>query len=165
MPALTSRRVLLLVFGVASAWWITLGLMAALTSNPPVLNVAQILGARLIIEARAVDTDDAVEVIRVYSTDHIEPPSMRIVVANLKDVLATLKANDSCLIPLSPDGNGAWVVPGWQFVDKGRKKSIPLIYPANDTTRSRLKQILEQDKREILDRPIELDRRFAQANR
>ena len=164
MPALASRRVVQLVFGAALVWWIALGLMAALTSNPPVLNVSQILEARLIIEARAVDTADSVEVVRVYAADRLEPPSERIVVSNLKEVIATLKANDSCLMPLSPDGDGGWVVPGWRFVDKGRKKSIPIIYPANDVTRARLKQILERAQRQILDRPIELDRQFVQVS-
>ena len=164
MPALAPRRVVLLVFGVASAWWLALGLMAALTSNPPVLNVSQILEARLIIEARAVDSGDSVEVVRVYAADRLEPPSEVITVTNLEEVIATLQANDSCLMPRSPDGDGAGGVPGWRFVDKGRRKSIPIIYPANDVTRARLKQILERAKRQILDRPIELDRHFVQVS-
>ena len=49
-------------------------------------------------------------------------------------------------------------------MDKGRRKSIPIIYPANDVTRARLKQILERAKRQILDRPIELDRHFVQVS-
>ena len=164
MPALASRRVVLLAFGAASSWWIALGLMAALTSNPAVLNVSQILEARLIIEARAADSDDSVEVVRVYAADRLEPPSETIAISNLTDVITTLKSHDSCLVPLSPDGDGRWVVPGWRFVDKGRKKSIPIVYPANDATRGRLVQILERAKRQILDRPVELDRHFVQAS-
>ena len=79
-------------------------------------------------------------------------------------MIATLKAHDSCLMPLSPDGDGGWVVPGWRFADKGHKKSIPMIYPANEVTRARLKQILERAQRQILDRPIELDRHFVQVS-
>ena len=164
MPALPSRITLTSVFGVALAWWISLALMAALTSNPAVLNVSQILDARLIIEARPAEGADSVEVVRVYAADRLEPPSEVITVTNLEEVIATLQANDSCLMPLSPDGDGAWVVPGWRFVDKGRRKSIPIIYPANDVTRARLKQILERAKRQILDRPIELDRHFVQVS-
>ena len=163
MPALASRRVVQLVFGVALAWWISLGLMAALTSNPAVLNISQILEARLIIEARSVDTADSVEVVRVYAADRLEPPSEIISVSNLSEVIDTLESNDSCLMPLSPDGDGGWVVGGWQFRDKGNRKSIPVIYPATSTTRARLKQILERAKRKILDRPIPLDHHFVQA--
>ena len=164
MPALPSRVTPTSVFGVALAWWISLALMAALTSNPAVLNVSQILDARLIIEARPAEGADSVEVVRVYAADRLEPPSEVITVTNLEEVIATLQAYDSCLMPLSPDGDGAWVVPGWRFVDKGRRKSIPIIYPANDVTRARLKQILERAKRQILDRPIELDRHFVQVS-
>ena len=163
MPALASRRVVQLVFGVALAWWISLGLMAALTSNPAVLNISQILEARLIIEARSVDTADSVEVVRVYAADRLEPPSEIISVSNLSEVIDTLESNDSCLMPLSPDGDGGWEVGGWQFLDKRNRKSIPVIYPATATTRARLKQILEQAKRKILDRPIPLDHHFVQA--
>ena len=83
-------------------------------------------------------------------------------IANLKDVITTLQSSDSCLVPLSPTGEGAWKIPGWQFVDKGRTTSIPVVYPANDTTRNRLKQILERAKRQILDRPIGIERHFVQ---
>lgn len=162
MPALTSRRAVLTVFGVAATWWIALGVMAALTSNPPVLNVAQVLEARLIVEARATNTDDSIEIIHVFTADKLDQPSGTITVVNLKDVITTLQSNDSCLVPLSPTGEGAWKIPGWQFVDKGRTTSIPVVYPANDATRNRLKQILERAKRQILDRPIGIERHFVQ---
>ena len=65
-------------------------------------------------------------------------------------------------MPLSPGGDGNWVVPGCRFLDKEKTRSIPMIYPANNTTRTRLKQILKRAKRQILDRPIDLDRHFVQ---
>jgi hypothetical protein len=163
MPAAPSRKTLRLVAGVALAWWISLGLMAALTSNPAVLNVSQILDARLVIEARSTAAADSVEVVRVYAADRLEPPAEIISVSNLAQVIDILESNESCLMPLSPDGDGGWVVGGWQFRDKGNRKSIPVIYPATSTTRARLKQILEQAKRKILDRPIPLDHHFVQA--
>ena len=163
MSAPARRRVIVVVVA-ASAWWISLGLMAALTSDPAVLNVTQVLEARLVIEARKLDADNQVQVVRVYASDRLDPPPETITVSNLTDVVDTLEANRSCLMPLSPDGDGGWVVPGWRFVDKDRKKSIPIIYPANDVTRARLKQILERAQRQILDRPIELDRQFVQVS-
>jgi hypothetical protein len=165
MPAAKSRRTPLLILAAAITWWITLGLMAALTSNPSVLNITQILESRLIIEAREASGGDTVEVIQVYAADRLEPPSATLKITNLSDVLDTLRSNASCLMPLSPDGEGRWRVSGWRFVDKGQKNSTAVIYPATPTTRTRLKQILEQAKRQILDRPIKLDRHFVQMSR
>ena len=161
MSAPARRRVIVGV-GAASAWWISLGLMAALTSDPAVLNVTQVLEARLVIEARNLDADNQGQVVRVYASDRLDPPPETITVSNLTDVVDTLEANRSCLMPLSPDGDGNWVVPGCRFLDKGETRSIPMIYPADDTMRSRLKQILKRAKRQMLDRPIEPDRHFVQ---
>ena len=161
MSAPARRRVIVVVVA-ASAWWISLGLMAALTSDPAVLNVTQVLEARLVIEARKLDADNQVQVVRVYASDRLDPPPETITVSNLTDVVDTLEAIRSCLMPLSPDGDGNWVVPGCRFLDKGETRSIPMIYPADDTMRARLKQILKRAKRQILDRPIDLDRHFVQ---
>ncbi len=161
MSAPARRRVIVVVVA-ASAWWISLGLMAALTSDPAVLNVTQVLEARLIIEARKLDADNQVQVLRIYAADRLDPPPETITVSNLTDVVDTLEANRSCLMPLSPGGDGNWVVPGCRFPDKGETRSIPMIYPADDTMRARLKQILKRAKRQILDRPIDLDRHFVQ---
>jgi hypothetical protein len=164
MPAAKSRRTPLLILAAASTWWITLGLLAALTSNPSVLNITQILESRLIIEAREASGGDTVEVIQVYAADRLEPPSATLEITNLSDVLDTLRSNPSCLMPLSPDGEGRWRVSGWRFVDKGQKISTAVIYPATPTTRTRLKQILEQAKRNVLERPIEPERHFVQVS-
>ena len=66
-----SRRRVIVVIVAASAWWISLGLMAALTSNPTVINVTQVLEARLVIEARGLNAGDQVQVVRVLSLIHI----------------------------------------------------------------------------------------------
>ena len=157
-----ARRRVIGVIIAASVWWISLGLMAALTSNPTVLNVTQVLEARLVIEARKLDAGDQVQVVRVFASDRLDPPPETLTVSNLAEVIDTLELNGSCLVPLSPGGDGNWVVPGCRFLDKGETRSIPMIYPADDTMRSRLKQILKHAKRQILDRPIEPDRHFVQ---
>ena len=157
-----SRRRVIVMIVAASAWWISLGLMAALTSNPTVLNVTQVLEARLVIEARGLDAGDQVQVVRVFASDRLDPPPEALTVSNLAEVIDTLESNGSCLVPLSPGGDGNWVVPGCHFLDKGKTRSIPMIYPANDTTRTRLKQILKRGKRQILDRPVDPDRHFVQ---
>ena len=66
-----ARRRVIVVIIAASAWWISLGLMAALTSNPTVLNVTQVLEARLVIEARKLDAGDQLQVVRGFASDRL----------------------------------------------------------------------------------------------
>ncbi|GIS62562.1 MAG: hypothetical protein CM1200mP2_47870 [Planctomycetaceae bacterium] len=127
--------------------------MAALTSNPTVLNVTQVLEARLVIEARGLDAGDQVQVGTGLCLRSARPSPEKTHRLEPRRGHRHPGVQGSCLVPLSPGGDGNWVVPGCHFLDKGKTRSIPMIYPANDTTRTRLKQILKRGKRQILDRP------------
>ncbi len=163
-PAGTPRHLRIVVAG-AACWWICLGLMAAFTSNPVVVNVAQVTEARLVVEARSGEQPGEIVVLEVLASDQLEPPGEALEVSNLDQVIDTLRGHASCLVPLSPDGDGKWSVQGIRYLDKGRSVSVPVIYPATDSARRRLEQILKVTRKALLELPVRIPGQYAQVSR
>ncbi|MFP6770487.1 MAG: hypothetical protein VB859_20095 [Planctomycetaceae bacterium] len=148
MPAKDRRRIGLIVSAAAVSWWITLGLMAALTANPVVLNLAQFSQARLIIEGRlSNERADTIDVLRVFACDTIKEPSGPLSVVNLDQLRPTLKADQSYLVPLHPTGEGTWKILGLKTLSPRGGQSRPIIYPADDVTREQLEEILRRSRK------------------
>ncbi len=148
MLAKDRRRIVLIVSAAAVSWWVALGLMAALTANPVVLNPAQFSQARLVIEGRlSGERAETIDVLRVFACNTIKEPDGPLSVVNLDQLRTTLEADRSYLVPLNPTGKGTWKILGLKTLSPRDGPSRPVIYPADDVTREQLEEILRRSRK------------------
>jgi hypothetical protein len=122
-----------LVAVAAIAWWITLGLMAALTANPVMLNRNQIRGARLVLEGSVTNTTSGrIKVSRHWLVDWISPVPENPMIENLSECFPAPESNRRYLFPLIPTGEKDT----FHVVQLPRQSGsdLPLIYPSDAST-------------------------------
>lgn len=125
------RRGMILVIVVAVAWWIVLGILAALTSNPVMVNRDQVRTARLVLEGSVTDTTSGqINVRRHWLVDWISPVPENPTIDNIGDCFPSPQPERLYLFPLIPTGEGTFrVVP----LSGQPGNDLPLIYPADES--------------------------------